>query len=152
MFVFYFGVLSALTPPVATGAFTAAALAGSDPDRTGWQSLRLALSGFIAPFLFIYDPRLLPLNAGGYVAAIEPFARAILGLAVLSAAIEGYWSVRLSMPVRIAMGIASIPVMLPDRVTNLVSLGVIIALLAYHFLVEKKSVALKEQQVRVDQI
>lgn len=137
MFVFYFGVLSALTPPVATGAFTAAALAGADPDRTGWQSLKLALSGFVAPFLFIYDPRLLPLSLGAYAAAIEPFLRACLGLTAISAAIEGAWLVRCGWPVRIAFAVGGLLTALPGTSLTFAGLALLIAAFAYHYLIER---------------
>ncbi|MEZ5657097.1 MAG: TRAP transporter fused permease subunit [Burkholderiaceae bacterium] len=59
MFVFYFGVLSAITPPVALAAVAAAPIAGAEPVRTGLASMRLALVGFIVPFFFVYEPSLL---------------------------------------------------------------------------------------------
>lgn len=59
MFVFYFGVLSAITPPVAIGAFAAAPIANAHPVTTAIAALKLALVGFIIPFVFIYEPSIL---------------------------------------------------------------------------------------------
>ncbi|MEM6460792.1 MAG: TRAP transporter fused permease subunit [Pseudomonadota bacterium] len=100
MFVFYFGVLSAITPPVAIGAFAAAPIAQSNPMRTAFVAVRLALVGFIIPFVFIYEPQLL------LIGTFEPlsFARVCLALALsiwlLNTGLVGYSAGRLSMPMR----------------------------------------------------
>jgi hypothetical protein len=59
MFVFYFAILSAITPPVALAAYAASSLAGSNPDETGFQAMRLGLLAFIVPYAFCYDGGLL---------------------------------------------------------------------------------------------
>ena len=63
MFVFYFACLSNITPPVALASFTAAGLCGAPPFAVAWESIRLALSGFIVPFIFCYSPQLLLIDA-----------------------------------------------------------------------------------------
>ena len=59
MFVFYFGILADLTPPTAISTYATSAIAGADVWRTQWLAMMLALSGFIIPFSFVYDPALL---------------------------------------------------------------------------------------------
>jgi len=59
LFVLYFGVIADLTPPVALAAYAGAGIAGADPNKTGWTSVKLALAGFILPFMFSYNPYLL---------------------------------------------------------------------------------------------
>lgn len=107
MFVFYFGVLSAITPPVAIGAFAAAPIAQSNPMRTAFVAVRLALVGFIIPFVFIYEPQLLLI---GTFAPLS-FARVCLALALsiwlLNTGLVGYSAGRLSMPMRaLRLGLA----------------------------------------------
>lgn len=59
LFVLYFGVIADLTPPVALAAYAGAGIAGADPNKTGWTAVKLALAGFILPFMFAYNPYLL---------------------------------------------------------------------------------------------
>jgi len=59
LFVFYFAILAAVTPPVAIAAYAAASIAGSDPLKTGFAALKLAVAGFIIPYVFMYNPALL---------------------------------------------------------------------------------------------
>jgi TRAP transporter 4TM/12TM fusion protein len=68
MFVFYFGIIADLTPPVALAALAAAPIAKASPDAIGWQATRIALAGFLIPFMGVYDPSLM-LQAGGAIAA-----------------------------------------------------------------------------------
>lgn len=90
MFVFYFGILSTITPPVAIGAYTAAGLSGADPTETGWAAVRLAFAGFIIPFMFIYSPELL-LPAGlNLFTIIRVIISSLLGIVALGWFIEGY--------------------------------------------------------------
>jgi TRAP transporter 4TM/12TM fusion protein len=67
MFVFYYGIIADLTPPVALAALAAAPIAKASPDEIGWQASRIALAGFLIPFMGVYDPSLM-LQAGGAIA------------------------------------------------------------------------------------
>ena len=88
LFVFYYAVLADVTPPVAVTAFAGAQMAGADPMRTGWQASRIALSGFLAPFLFVYQPALL--MRGTWTEILVFFACAVIALSALSAAAAGH--------------------------------------------------------------
>lgn len=125
LFVFYFGVLSALTPPVCTGAYTAAGLAGADPTRTGFAGVRLALSGFIVPFLFMFDRELLINFNSNWWLVFEAFASAAVGVYFISAVLEGVWIVPLSAPLRIMLGIGAFLLVIPESISNYVGLGVV---------------------------
>lgn len=59
LFVFYFAILAEITPPVSIASYCGAAIAGSDPLKTGWEALRLALVGFIIPYIFVFNPAFL---------------------------------------------------------------------------------------------
>lgn len=131
MFVFYFGAMSALTPPVCTGAYTAAGIAGANPNRTGFASVRLALSGFIVPYLFIFDQELLMSSSVSWSAFIMPFLSAALGLWVLSAALEGALLRVLSWPERLVVGLAAFLLVLPEAITNYIGLALLALSLAY---------------------
>lgn len=87
-FVFYFAIMSTITPPVALSSFVAAGLAQSDPLKTGVSAFRLAIAGFIIPFMLVYKPALL-LTGTTVPAVIYNLAIAIIGVIVLAMASEG---------------------------------------------------------------
>jgi TRAP transporter 4TM/12TM fusion protein len=87
-FLFYFAILSMVTPPVALAAYAAAAIADAPPAATGWKALQLAVPGFIIPFSVVLHPGLLLIGTAGD--AIWGFANVLVGFAALGAAITGY--------------------------------------------------------------
>jgi TRAP transporter 4TM/12TM fusion protein len=89
MFVFYFGILADLTPPTAISTYATASIAGSDVWKTQWVGMLLALSGFIIPFSFAYDPALLLIDASVAHIALRTLA-ATLGIVMLGAGLIGY--------------------------------------------------------------
>ena len=89
MFVFYFGILADLTPPTAISTYATASIAGADVWRTQWTAMALALSGFIIPFSFAYDPALMMLGAGPARVVLRT-AAATLGIVMLGAGVIGY--------------------------------------------------------------
>jgi TRAP transporter 4TM/12TM fusion protein len=89
MFVFYFGILADLTPPTAISTYATSSIAGADVWRTQWTAMMLALSGFIIPFSFAYDPALLMQNATVLEIAVRT-AAATLGILMLAAGLIGY--------------------------------------------------------------
>jgi len=89
MFVFYFGILADLTPPTAISTYATSSIAGADVWRTQWLAMMLALSGFIIPFSFAYDPALLLLGSGVPHIALRT-AAAALGIVMLGAGLIGY--------------------------------------------------------------
>jgi TRAP transporter 4TM/12TM fusion protein len=90
MFVFYFGILADLTPPTAISTYATSSLAGADVWRTQWTAMMLALSGFIIPFSFAYDPALM-LIASGPVPIVLRTVAATLGIVMLGAGLIGYF-------------------------------------------------------------
>lgn len=88
MFVFYFGIISAITPPVAIASYTAAGIAGTDLNKVSWVALRLGLSAFILPYMFIYGPELLLISSERSIAMVV--IGSLLGIFSLSVALQGY--------------------------------------------------------------
>jgi len=89
-FVFYFAIMSTVTPPVALAAFVASGLAKSNPTKTGFTAFRLALGGFIIPYMFIYRPALLINGSSSAVLIIYSFFMAIMVIFTLAVANEKY--------------------------------------------------------------
>jgi TRAP transporter 4TM/12TM fusion protein len=94
MFVFYFGIMADLTPPVALAAFAAASISKASPMRTGWKATHIAIAGFVIPYMAVYDPALM--LQPGPSGAIEPLAvlyvvgKALLAICLWGAAAIGY--------------------------------------------------------------
>jgi TRAP transporter 4TM/12TM fusion protein len=90
MFVFYFAMFANITPPVALASFAAAGLSGGDPMKTGLQSVKLSLAGFIVPYMFIYNSALLLIDTTPLI-AIRVTITAIVGVCMIGMATEGYF-------------------------------------------------------------
>ncbi|MCC6611565.1 MAG: TRAP transporter fused permease subunit [Burkholderiales bacterium] len=120
LFVFYFGNFSFLTPPVALAVTAACSIASAPFLATCWQSIRLALAGFIAPFMFLYKPGMALMGSPGDVAwAIFDSAVAVVLLAV---AVEGYWYRRLAWWARCLVGAAALLMFVPGWETRIAGL------------------------------
>jgi TRAP transporter 4TM/12TM fusion protein len=89
LFVFYYAMLSLITPPIATTAFAGAAIAGANMMRTGWECMRLAFIAYLIPFIFVFDPLLLCQGPLHMIALA--FTTAILGTAAVGIAMVGYF-------------------------------------------------------------
>lgn len=87
-FIFYFGVLAAITPPVALASYAAASIAGSSINRTGWAALKMALPAFIVPFFFVTNPALF--MQGSPVVVVRSVLTAIMGVGIFSTATMNY--------------------------------------------------------------
>ncbi|WP_142848460.1 TRAP transporter permease [Telmatospirillum sp. J64-1] len=104
-FVFYYAVISAITPPVALAAYAGAAVAGSEPMRTSVTAFKIGLAAFIVPFMFFYSPGLL--MVGDWDVIARNFATALIGVYFLSAAVQAWFFGPLNWVTRIiAFGVA----------------------------------------------
>lgn len=142
MFVFYFGIFANITPPVALAAFAGAGVAQGDPMKTGWQSLRLALAGFIVPFMFVYNPTMMMIDTANVAVMARTFplphwldilsvaGSSIIGVLGLSAAIEGYFKGVLSLWQRIVLAIGSLTLIVPETTTDLIGI-MLVALIIF---------------------
>ncbi len=130
MFIFYFAILSAITPPVALASFAAASMAQADMWRTSVIAVKLGLATFIVPFMFWMSPALLA--QGPLVEVLQAFATACFGVFLLACATEG-WMGRGALPplLRLASGAAGLLLMVPELATDLAGLAAGTALLAW---------------------
>ncbi|MBI2087680.1 MAG: TRAP transporter fused permease subunit [Deltaproteobacteria bacterium] len=111
LFIFYFGVISVITPPVAFATYTAAAIAGTDPMQTGWAGVRLGILGYIIPFLFVFSPALL-LRGPSWEIALS-VVTAVFGTWALGMALEGYFVRKLSFLQRLVVGMGGLGLLIP---------------------------------------
>ncbi|MEM7404326.1 MAG: TRAP transporter fused permease subunit [Pseudomonadota bacterium] len=134
LFVFYFGVLSNITPPVAIAAFAAAPIAEATPTRTAVKAVGLALSGFVIPFFFIYDTNLLLIDGFSVTGLVWVMLKLGVALWMLSTSVVGFDAARLTVVERlIRAGIAVLLAMtIPAfNAAGLVGAAVFIALRFY---------------------
>jgi TRAP transporter 4TM/12TM fusion protein len=89
MFAFYFAMFANLTPPVALAAFAAAGLSGGDAMKTGFASVKLAIAGFVVPYMFVYSPQLLLIDTS-FIEGLRVVAGACVGVSMIAIAAEGY--------------------------------------------------------------
>lgn len=121
LFIFYFACISSITPPVALAAFAAAGIAGADAMKTGLIALRLGISAFIVPYMFVYGPTLL--LQGSTLNIIISVTTACIGIYGVAVASEGYLNRHLKIWERIFMFISSITLIIPGLITDLVGLA-----------------------------
>lgn len=125
MFVFYFGMLANLTPPVALAAFAGAGIAGGKPAKTGFQAVKLALAGFVVPYIFVYSPALLlidttPLNT------VIVIITAVIGVLALGAAAEGYLNKCLNLVSRLLMLCSALLLIKPGVYSDVIGIAIFI--------------------------
>src|SRR5690625_2671210 len=137
MFVFYFGILANLTPPVALAAFAGAGIAGGDPNKTGFTSLKLAGAGILVPYVFVYAPALLLQNAGlGEIAWVT--ITTLIGIIALSIAFEGYLFTEMYWGFRIIAGISALSLVIPNVMTDVIGLGLFAVLIIIQSIHKKR--------------
>ncbi len=127
LFIFYFGIISNVTPPVALAAYAAAGVARCNPTKTGIFAFKLSLSGFILPFMFVYNPVLL--MQGNWLEIIQSLITALLGIYSLSSALEGFvfkWNAnKAERLVRLASALLLI---VPGTLTDVIGLAVLVGI------------------------
>lgn len=125
MFVFYFGVAADLTPPVALAAYAGAGIAGADPLRTGVTAFKLALAGFLIPFIYVYNPLLLFINATP-LPMIQAILTSLLGVYLLSMATVGHYRAHLALWARALALLGALGLLVPGTMTDLAGFAVLI--------------------------
>ena len=127
MFSFYYAMFANLTPPVALASFAAAGLSGGDPMKTGVASVKLAIAGFIVPFMFVFSPQLMLIDttlAEGAWTAVT----ACIGVFMLAVAVEGYFCAKVALWLRAGILVGALGLMNPGMVTDAVGIAVCVLL------------------------
>ncbi len=126
MFVFYYGVLADITPPVALAAYAAASMANADPFKTGNTAFRLGMAKALVPFVFAYAPSMLIVTKGfTWYAFIETVSGCVLGIALLAAGLTGFMLTRLRAWERLLILVGGLLMMAPGWTTT--GIGALIA-------------------------
>lgn len=137
MFVFYYAVISAITPPVALAAFAAAGISGTDPMKTGVRAFQIGLAAFIVPFMFYYSPELLLMSGSGLGIALATVT-ALIGVYLLAAAVQAwFFGKAASWYIRILLLVAALLFMLSSLQTDLIAIGVVAAVIVMQKFINK---------------
>ena len=116
LFIFYFGCISNVTPPVSLAAYAASGIAGSPPLKTAWTAMVLASAGFLVPFMFVYAPPLLLMGSAGEIALV--IGTAVAGVTALAAATMGYLRGSLVLWERGLLGTGAIALIFPGLASD----------------------------------
>jgi len=141
-FVFYYAVISAITPPVALAAYAGAAIAGAEPMRTSLTAFKIGLAAFIVPFMFFYHPTLLMVGENATIAL--HFATALLGVFLLAAGAQGWFFGMANWLVRILLLVAALSMISGTLMTDLVGMGLAVALLLWQTKLRPQSTPIRQ--------
>ncbi|MDO4562051.1 MAG: TRAP transporter permease [bacterium] len=130
LFVFYFGIMADLTPPVCLAAFTGAGIAGASPAKTGMTATRIALASYLLPYCFVYNPMLLLQNVE-IVELVVLVVSAVLGVIALAGSFEGWFYRDLKSYERVLFGIIALLSIHHDFWISIVSIAGIAVLVVY---------------------
>lgn len=137
LFVFYFGILADITPPVALAVYTGAAIARSDPWKTGIEAVKLALAAFIVPFMFAMSPSMVLVGATPML-IIQILITSFTGMIALGAGVSGFWSVHLKWYERLALVAGGLCLVDPGWQTDVVGGAVVVGVFLLQYLRKRR--------------
>ena len=137
MFVFYFGIMADITPPVALASMAGSAIAGSKPMQTGLNSVKLAIAAFLVPYLFAYNEKMLFIGAQWYD-ILQICITALIGMVGIGAAVEGYFSRHAHLLQRAIFLAGGLLLIEPTLTTDLIGLALIVVAFGWQELENRK--------------
>ena len=144
-FVFYFGIVADITPPVALAAYAGSAIAKSDPMKTGINATKLAIAAFIVPYIFAYSPALLFENISGWWEVAQICVSALLGIFGIAAALNGHLFKKIPWFLRFVLVGGGLCMMIPGTFTDVIGLVLVGAVIAVqHFAAKRQIVPIVE--------
>ena len=143
-FVFYFGIVADITPPVALAAYAGSAIAKAPPMKTAFNATRLAIAAFIVPYIFAFSPVMLFEFSKGtstvmmVVQIIQICVTSLLGIFGVAAALNGFLYKKINPLFRVVMAVGGLCMMIPGTVTDLIGLVLVAGICVYQYLGAKK--------------
>ncbi len=142
-FVFYFGIVADITPPVALAAYAGSAIAKSNPMKTGVNATKLAIAAFIVPYVFAFNPALLLLDQG-ILHSISVIVTSVAGIFAIAAALNGFLFVKIPAVLRIVLVIGGLTLLHPDLFTDLIGLIIVAAIVIFQKITEVRGKKINE--------
>lgn len=142
-FVFYFGIVADITPPVALAAYAGSAIAKSNPMKTAFNASKLAVAAFIVPYMFCFNPAMLLIDTTA-IQVVQIAITAFIGIFALAAALEGYCFANMNAVIRVVIAVGGLLLIHPALATDLVGFVLVFASLVFQYIVSKKQKAVVE--------
>ncbi|MDO4523412.1 MAG: TRAP transporter permease [Eubacteriales bacterium] len=136
-FVFYFGIVADITPPVALAAYAGSAIAKSNPMKTAFNASKLAIAAFIVPYMFAFNPAMLLVDTTALEVA-QIVITSVIGIFGVSSALEGYCFIKMNPVIRVLIAAGGLMMIHPALLTDLVGLGIIVVCLALQYSMRSK--------------
>ncbi len=136
-FVFYFGIVADITPPVALAAYAGSAIAKSNPMKTAFNASKLAVAAFIVPYMFCFNPAMLLIDTTA-IQVVQISITAFIGIFALAAALEGYCFANMNAIIRIVIAAGGLLLIHPALATDLVGLIIVFVSLGFQYVLSKK--------------
>lgn len=146
MFVFYFGIVADITPPVALAAYAGAAIAKADPFKTGVIATRLAITAFIVPYIFAYNPAMLLIDTTAWEVARIALT-SLIGIFGIAAGMEGYMLIRMKTWERLVIIAGGLMLIDPDLITDIGGVVIVLGMVAFQSMKSKKQGQLAEADI-----
>ena len=143
-FVFYFGIVADITPPVALAAYAGSAIAKGNPMKTGINATKLAIAAFIVPYIFAYSPAMLFVNVTSVWEVIQIVLSALLGIFGVAAGLEGFMLRKMNLLLRLICIGGGLGLMIPGALSDLVGLVLIGGVFAIQYVQNKKEALCKD--------
>ena len=139
MFVFYFGIVADITPPVALAAYAGAGIAKSNPFWTGVTATKLAIGAFLTPYIFVYNTSMLWIDTTWY-AMVQTLITSCAGMTAIGAAMIGYFVAPMSWIERILFVIGGLLLVDPGTITDIMGIGLLAACVVNQYRKKKAGV------------
>ena len=130
-FVFYFGIVADITPPVARAAYAGSAIAKADPMKTGFNATKLAIAAFIVPYIFAFSPQMLFVDVTGAFQVVQICISALLGIFGVAAALNGFLYRPIPALLRVAMAVGGLGMMIPGTATDIAGFVLVVGIVLY---------------------
>ncbi len=143
-FVFYFGIVADITPPVALAAYAGSAIAKAPPMKTAFNATKLAIAAFIVPYIFCMNPAMLFMNAQGdlfsvgILEVITIIVTSLFGLYGVAVALNGHLYCKINLVFRLAIAAGGLCMMIPGAVTDVIGLVVVAAVIVFQRIAAKR--------------
>ena len=140
-FVFYFGIVADITPPVALAAYAGSAIAKADPMKTGFNATKLAIAAFIVPYIFAISPQMLFVDVSSAFQVVQICITALFGIFGVAAALNGYLYRPIPLVLRLAMAVGGLCMMIPGTVSDIIGFVLVLGILLYQRLSARRAAA-----------
>lgn len=142
-FVFYFGIVADLTPPVALAAYAGAAIAQSNPMKTALQSTKLAIAAFIVPYAFALNPVMLFIDVTGPMQVVSIIITSLVGIFGVASALEGYIFVKMNPVQRVMAAAGGLLLIDPRVLTDIIGIALVAVVIGWQVFAKKRGTAVK---------